>query len=521
MTFTPEDNLGNLVCDPISYVAGLAFADNAFENNIKRYEDLYTLTVPSHMNKLRIPWKMEWRDRPLFRDTERDMYGLRISDTAELPYYKLRNQIVRLGITLGLEHLLQWYDLRRAGGKKLTGKIRLRSPIQLLMKAESVSKDETQQVMAHLNPDIYRRHYMPSSIDFDCQAIYFGTPRRDDLIRRVGAMHRNAKAPKRLSEEWKAKITSHPEVVELNSKCETWDAQMKATQDPAEKLRLSQEHAAAKVNLGRIKSCLRSRYQKQERKEFHATSSYLEIEKQLMGLPTDPVLLPPQNFELKERELLAKMFFIPVENLYAWQLLQLRADITHLLTRLCQRVETPSRLRSQAQLIVSIGPDGALSPPANALFCPLCFWDSDERVPPLMRTAEFASKLTLGNHIKNKHLNYCVEQFSCPYRGCTDILNNASHFLSHCRVVHNLHLPPSSLPAPKKVKKGGRKTTYVSHAEQVEEPSLGDSTPQDPESLLSNLPQAQSESLLPGVNMSYGASHLEPLPSFNPYQNIN
>ncbi|CZT53322.1 uncharacterized protein RSE6_14815 [Rhynchosporium secalis] len=47
--------------------------------------------------------------------------------------------------------------------------------------------------------DIYERYYMLSFINADCQAIYLGTTRREDLIRAVGRLQRHDDAPDKLT----------------------------------------------------------------------------------------------------------------------------------------------------------------------------------------------------------------------------------------------------------------------------------------------------------------------------------
>jgi hypothetical protein len=46
--------------------------------------------------------------------------------------------------------------------------------------------------------DVYERYYMPAFINRDCQAIYLGSIRRDDLVQAVGRLARHERAPKHL-----------------------------------------------------------------------------------------------------------------------------------------------------------------------------------------------------------------------------------------------------------------------------------------------------------------------------------
>jgi hypothetical protein len=120
LAFRPEDNLENLVCDPIQYFLSLALADKAFENDITSFEQLCGLGVPPEMDCLRVPWAKEWLGRPVFRDTEGRTFEKRISETKPLGYAKNNILLKTLGRVAGFEEIVTWYDLRRGGGKRLT-----------------------------------------------------------------------------------------------------------------------------------------------------------------------------------------------------------------------------------------------------------------------------------------------------------------------------------------------------------------------------------------------------------------
>ena len=102
------------------YVMALAFADNAFENDFTRPEDIYRLVVPPELDCIRLRWKDAWTKTPIFRDVENTANGPRISQTKSLLYPKHRRYFIRLGRTCGFEKTLEFYDLRRASGKELT-----------------------------------------------------------------------------------------------------------------------------------------------------------------------------------------------------------------------------------------------------------------------------------------------------------------------------------------------------------------------------------------------------------------
>ena len=100
----------------------MARADDAFEADISTPEQIYSLVIPPRKNRLRINWKQKWKDRPIVRDIERAPDGsVRISDTKPLDLQKYRKQFKHLGRLCGDEKLPEPYDLRRAGGKSVTG----------------------------------------------------------------------------------------------------------------------------------------------------------------------------------------------------------------------------------------------------------------------------------------------------------------------------------------------------------------------------------------------------------------
>ncbi len=116
-----EDDM--LLYDPLIPIMALAFADKAFINDIQDPEDIYKFAVPPNSDRLRLQWKKEWQDRPLFRDVEDTEEGICIALDKALSYQKERRHLIRLGRAIGIAKALEWYDLRRGSGKKLNGTI--------------------------------------------------------------------------------------------------------------------------------------------------------------------------------------------------------------------------------------------------------------------------------------------------------------------------------------------------------------------------------------------------------------
>lgn len=111
-----------LLHDPVLHMMALALADSAFKNHVNDLKQVYGLVVPKDADRLRLVWKDEWQDRPVFRDVV-SAHGTQVSLEKALPYAKTRGHLIRLGRALGYAKKLEFYDIRRGSGKKLNGTI--------------------------------------------------------------------------------------------------------------------------------------------------------------------------------------------------------------------------------------------------------------------------------------------------------------------------------------------------------------------------------------------------------------
>ena len=96
-----------LLYDPLIPIMALAFADDAFANEFNGPEDVYDLVVPVNSDRLRLRWKEEWCNRPVFRDVEPSANGVRVARDKPLPYSKERGHLIRLGRSIGLAYYNQ------------------------------------------------------------------------------------------------------------------------------------------------------------------------------------------------------------------------------------------------------------------------------------------------------------------------------------------------------------------------------------------------------------------------------
>ncbi|EKG09994.1 hypothetical protein MPH_12919 [Macrophomina phaseolina MS6] len=106
-----------LILSPHTYFLALAFSDQAFAApDLTGPEALYKLRVPDQTNQLRLPWKKEVLDVPIFRKSCRTVRGIGISQEA-LPDSTVRPWLRKLGEITGMEKICHPYILRYAAGK--------------------------------------------------------------------------------------------------------------------------------------------------------------------------------------------------------------------------------------------------------------------------------------------------------------------------------------------------------------------------------------------------------------------
>jgi hypothetical protein len=78
-------------------------------DGIKRPEDLYSLNIPNFKETLKIRWKEEMMETPVFRRQQGDQ----ICPTTPLVYSDLNQYLKRLGVLAGYPQKLTTYVLRR------------------------------------------------------------------------------------------------------------------------------------------------------------------------------------------------------------------------------------------------------------------------------------------------------------------------------------------------------------------------------------------------------------------------
>jgi len=346
-----EDDM--LLYDPLIPIMALAFADNAFANDFNGPEHIYDLVVPANSDRLRLRWKEEWCNRPVFRNVEPSANGVRVARDKPLPYSKERGHLIRLGRSIGLAKALEWYDLRRGSGKKLNGR---RSPgIQCKEKrltqcidTEALTPEERNKIMGHRQGDsrVYVQYYMSTFNDADCQSICFGSAPQRDLVHLAGRLLRHGDAPTALTDNQRFEVSQNPKLMKCRQKrskaLEAMKLQGYSTRAAAEGTTLAVQYDHYKKKADCLNKKLKSERLQQAIKDFHDSIHIVEINRQLKGTKPSRVIAPPTiNYELPERAQVARLFSQAADVLTREALYPLRMSLVKTMARLCKRRESP------------------------------------------------------------------------------------------------------------------------------------------------------------------------------------
>ncbi|OBT38582.1 hypothetical protein VE00_11143, partial [Pseudogymnoascus sp. WSF 3629] len=324
----------DLSCCAVSFMLALALADNAFKNKFKSLRDIYNLVVDPDADRITLEWDDEWAERPIFRDVKATANGVRISKTKSFQYSKYRYYFVRLGRVMGYEKALELYGLRRGSGKELN---------------DALTPEERRHIMGN-SGDVYERYYMPDFVDKDCQGIYLGTPRRDNLIRRVGRLARHGRCPSCLTDEQKLEIKNHPDIVKAASLRDTYGQEIKlkgyTTIKAAQGTKLFEQHKEAQANINNLRRQLSDALLEKTIKDFHINVHTEEVNRQMQGIfPTDTLTSSPKKYELKERAAIVKILGMSLNDLDEDQVIEVRIAFVNNLALICNRQECPRKYK--------------------------------------------------------------------------------------------------------------------------------------------------------------------------------
>jgi len=306
--------------------------------------------------------------------------------------------------------------------------------------------------------DVYERCYMPSFVDADCQAIYLGTTRREDVIRAVGRLERHNDAPDKLNETQKEEIRNHPSIIKKVQARNEYANIIKqngySTIKAATGTSWHKEHSKAQRKINNKKSKLQTKLLEKSINDFYETVHVDEVDRQMQGiLPRNEVLTPSGiEYQLEERATVARLLFQPIDDLDEDQLFDVRVQLVDALVELCHLQEAPRKFKTQPQATDKINSN--ISDKIIHEEEGIEFVRGDQRMQtvnegsddtlrcPFCKQGPFSRQDSLGRHVRVQHLGRRAESdgFFCPYEGCRDYLGSAQHFLSHTARQHGVCL---------------------------------------------------------------------------------
>ena len=327
--------------------------------------------------------------------------------------------------------------------------------------------------------DTYERYYTPDHIARDFQAIYFGSPPEEDLIRSVARMGltRDRRAPTELSPEQKAQIRKDPVLAALRQDRERYKRQLyhdgfrplitaKGTQLYEKYEQKQREISSAYQRLQRVRldEAIRT---------FYDCVDTEEITRQLSGKPATEILtLPAVEFELQERATIADMLPKPIKHNAE------RAKLINTLAGLCYKQETRSPRglnRKTSDFVVTQYEKSLSRKRTKAIGCSTESPSSEQHMdtpaegerpeiqshllyPMLMPYPvclicigseefpyEWRLRPRLRKDVLKKHLETHFrdpryqKRFQCRHPHCTDLLEGMMHFKRHALDVHGVY----------------------------------------------------------------------------------
>ncbi|KAH0602744.1 uncharacterized protein H6S33_008394 [Morchella sextelata] len=215
--------------------------------------------------------------------------GDQICPTTLLVYSDLNQYLKRLGVLAGYPQKLTTYVLRRGAANAVD--------------CPEVTDVQRNQIMGHARADVFRKHYLHSTVKVDTQSAYLGTVSRADLIRNIGLMsaNRDPRAPVRLKPGFK--LDNHPEIAALKAERDRMGRSLRAEYGMLKASESAfpaghEAYIAAKRKLNACKVSIKRAELEQSRKTFFERDDHEEIQHQLRGAEasmftyTEPKLCP-------------------------------------------------------------------------------------------------------------------------------------------------------------------------------------------------------------------------------------
>ncbi|KAF1810113.1 hypothetical protein P152DRAFT_140144 [Eremomyces bilateralis CBS 781.70] len=325
----------NLAFCAIPQVLSLAFADNAFESDwIKRPKDLYTFSVPFHLQSVQLHWKESMQDIPIFRRSVARGGEVTISPDRSIQYMTLYYQNARLGKSAGLADTLGLYSYRRGAGESIDYKCTISllctfprrqfscifflSFLPLLWLLSLISfpgvagSDMRSFVMGHARASLFKRYYRNSVVQFDSVSAFLEVPSKDALIKLAGHMSltRDPSAADSIKVENSA-IDCDPGIQQIQKLCLQLRKNLTKTFGKIKNgtgTELYEKYQSEQRHLRSERMRLKRELEEEARRQYFRIAGTRYIDKQRRGIAREYIEPKPIS-QFEERERLAVLLF--------------------------------------------------------------------------------------------------------------------------------------------------------------------------------------------------------------------
>ncbi|KAF1814524.1 hypothetical protein P152DRAFT_447870 [Eremomyces bilateralis CBS 781.70] len=288
----------NLAFCAILQVFGLAFADDAFDSDwIKQPKDLYTFSVPPHLQSVQLHWKESMQDIPIFRRSVFRGGQATISPNRSVQYMNLYYQNARLGKSAGFADPLGLYSYRRGAGEAIDC---------------VAGSDMRSFMMGHARASLFERYYRNSVVQLDSVSTFLEVPSSDALIKLAGHMSltRDLSAADSINVEDSA-VDSDPSIQEIEKTCLRFRKDLietfgKIKNGTGTELYDTYRRERSHLRSERIK--VKRALEEEARQQYFRTAGTRYIDEQRRGIAREYVE-PKPIFQFEEQERLAALLF--------------------------------------------------------------------------------------------------------------------------------------------------------------------------------------------------------------------
>ena len=288
------------------------------------------------------------------------------------------------------------------------------------------------QVMGHLNPDTFEKHYRSQSVLWDVQNTFLKSKLETDLVElaaNTASLTRDPRAPTRLTDEQEYALVSHNSEVVIAREKQTV-AKEKCVRkygavEFARKIGAAeyQDYHEVRNQHHHLKRDLRQEAVKDLREKYFETHNF----------DGSGVQSSSKKISLPEREILVRLLFTKAETTEA--ILEQRQVATENMVRLCTSMEPPRTLnfpKNSKQLSADLT-RGRYTLRCDPKVCLFCLGKHGKK--------SLSTSGRLSRHLEKIHYPKVRGRvFECPHPYCHEMMRHISHFQAHATQVHGIEL---------------------------------------------------------------------------------